>query len=350
MTLLPSGPTYSEELRAAVRRFESGLYGMAGQQVLTILQKNPNDQEALYLLRLVERRLGRTKTAAKPTLIWQFDPDGAWESDWLNFLLRGAVEKTIVDNTWSQLAPTMIVVDNRLVEAKVQYYRRAFEAGCRVILIHLSDEAFKDDLTAYRYCDAVIRNYHSEVLAESNKIKFFPLGYKSGFAHTAVTPKAVKDRKYLWSFAGDAKKLTRSDMLKAMAALDGGFQHLTEGFGSADALTTSEYRTLMDETVLAPCPGGWSNLETFRVYEALEAGCIPIVEQRPGFDYFTRLLGPHPIPTVLEWSEAPDLARRLQVDGELEPLRQQCAAWWATYKPALARTLSNFMERRLKPF
>lgn len=346
----PHSQTSSEALRAAMRRFESGLYEQAGQQVLSILQKNPDDQEALYVLRLVERRLARPRPAAKPKVIWQFDPKGAWESDWLRLLLDDAVGETVVDNTWTQLAETMIVVDNRLVDAKVPYYRRAFEAGCRIVLVHLSDEAFKDDLGAYRYCDAVIRNYYSELLAESSKIQFIPLGFKTGFANGATTRKSAHDRKYLWSFAGDAKKLTRAEMLTAMGALDGGFQHLTEGFGSADALSTSDYRALLDDTIVVPCPGGWSNLETFRVYEALEAGCIPIVEKRPNFDYFTRLLGPHPMPTVMTWSEAADLVKRLHAEGGLEPLRQKCTAWWNGYKPALAQTVRDFVTRNLKPY
>lgn len=343
-----SGETLSEELHSAVRRFESGLYGQAGQQCLTILQTNPNDEQALYLLRLVDRRLARPKPCAKPTLIWQFDPRSAWECDWLHSLLGGVVEKTIVDNSWSQMAETMIVIDNRLVAEKVSYYRRAFHAGCRVILVHLSDEAFKDDLGPYRYCDAVIRNYRSELLAGFSKIRFIPLGYKAGFTAGTSTSKPAVARKYLWSFAGDAKKLTRGPMLQAMAQAGDGFQHMSEGFGSADALPTDAYRRLMDESAIVPCPAGWSNLETYRVYEALEAGCIPIVENRPGFDYFTRLLGPHPMPTVATWDDAATLVKRLKAEDGLEPLRQACAAWWAQYKPALTAEVGAFVTDTLK--
>ncbi|MBY0508730.1 MAG: glycosyltransferase family 47 protein [Rhodospirillaceae bacterium] len=343
-----SGENLSEELRTAVRRFESGLCEQAGQLCLSILDHNPHDAWALYLLRLVERRLARPKPSTKPALIWQFDPARAWESDWLQTLLGDVVEKSIVDNSWSQIAETMIVVDNRLVPEKVSYYRRAFEMGCRVILVHLSDEAFKDDLGAYQYCDGVIRNYRSDLLAGYSKIRFIPLGYKAGFTADAGAAKPAAARKYLWSFAGDAKKLTRGPMLQSMARAGDGFQHLSEGFGSRDALPTDAYRRLMDDSIVVPCPSGWSNLETFRVYEALEAGCIPIVEKRPGFDYFTQLLGPHPMPTVTHWEDAATLVMRLKAEDGLEPLRQACAAWWATYKPALTAEVGAFITDRLK--
>jgi hypothetical protein len=348
MRQLFSRHEFSDDLRSALRRFESGLYEQAGQQVLAILQKNPGDQDALYLLRLVERRLARPKPLPAPTLIWQFNPDGAWESEWLRTLLSGSIGKETIDNTWSQRAETMIVVDNRLVDAKAPYYRSAFEAGCRIILVHLSDEAFKDDYGIYRYCDAVIRNYHSELLADFARIAFIPLGYKAGFTRTNSAPKPASARQYLWSFAGDAKKLTRGPMLETMQKLGNGVQHLTNGFGTDDALSIGDYRTLMDESVLIPCPGGWSNLETFRVYEALEAGCIPIVEKRPGFDYFTTLLGPHPLPTFTSWSEAADKIAAWKADGALEALRLRCSAWWQDYKPALKHRISGFVADALK--
>ncbi len=337
---------HSDDLKSAIRRFESGLYEQAGVQLLAILEKNPADSEALYYLRLVERRLARTSAPAPATLIWQFDPKIAWETDWLRLVLDGRYTKEIVDNSWSQQAPTMIVVDNRLVPEKLPYYQRAFHSGCRIILVHLSDEAFMDDYGFYRFCDGIIRNYQSELLADFSRIHAIPLGFKAGFARAGDT-KPIQARKYLWSFAGDAKKLTRQPMLGAMEALGGGFTHLTQGFGSADALPIHAYRALLDDSVVVPCPGGWSNLETFRVYEALEAGCIPIVEKRPGFEYFTRLLGPHPLPTVATWSEAAELIGQLKTTDGLEALRQACATWWAARKPIIARDVKDFMGRVL---
>ena len=133
-----------------------------------------------------------------------------------------------------------------------------------------------------------------------------------------------------------------------MLPLGDGFQHLTAGFDTDDALSIDAYRTLLDETVVVPCAGGWSNLETFRVYEALEAGCIPIVEKRPGFDYFTALLGPHPMPTVMTWTEGAELVKRLKSAGELESQRRACAAWWRARKPALAESTSQFVRQALR--
>jgi hypothetical protein len=343
-----AAPPLTDELKAALRRYESGLFEQAGVQALSVLQSSPGDHEALFLLRLVERRLARDAALPPATLIWQMNPDGAWETEWLRLLLRGAYTEEVLDNTWTRQARVMIVVDNRLVPEKLPYYREAFEAGCRIVLVHLSDEAFKDDYGIYRYCDAVIRNYHSSRLADLARVHVIPLGYKAGFTLNAQPPRPAAQRKYLWSFAGDAKKYTRTDMLRAMETLGSGHTHLTDGFGTADALPLEKYRALMDDTVVVPCPGGWSNLETFRVYEALEAGCIPIVERRPGFDYFTQLLGPHPIPSVMTWREGAALAAWLKDNDGLEALRDQCAQWWHMRKPQLAQTTAQFIAASFK--
>jgi hypothetical protein len=329
-----------------VRRFELGLYHNAGQLLLKVLDRAPGDADAAHYLRLVNRRLG-PRPATKPVLIWQFKPDGAWEADWLRWLVADVVGGEIIDNTWTRMHDPMIVVDNRLVPEKLSYYREAFEQGRRVVLIHLSDEAFKEDYDAYRYCDAVLRNCFSERLADIASVRHFPLGFKAGFVRIGQAPKPSAARKYLWSFAGDTKKITRGEMLAEMGRLPRGFTHLTCGFGTPDALPTADYRALMDDTVFVPCPGGWSNLDTFRTYEALEAGCIPIVERRPGFEYYTRLLGTHPMPAVHDWREGADVVRRLESEGSTERLRAACERWWSDYKTKLKADTVSFISAAL---
>jgi hypothetical protein len=337
----------SEEFRSALRRFEQGLFDKAGEQLMGVLRDEPGNADAVRLLRLIERRLW-PRPAEKPALVWQFRPRESWEYDWLNMLLEGSIGSEHVDNSWSHLAPSMIVVDNRLVPEKTPYYQRAFENGCKVILIHLSDEAFNDDTTVYKYCEAVIRNYRSDVLAEQARILFMPLGYKTGFGCTGA-PKAAQARKHLWSFAGDPNKLSRGEMLTTLAQVEGGVWYLTSGFNANDCLSTADYRALMDESVVIPCPGGWSNLETFRVYEALEAGCIPFVEKRKGYDYYRALLGPHPMPTVATWAEGAALLQELKDSDGLGPLQRACGEWWQDYKARLKLNVADFVASALNP-
>ena len=340
-----SGMGQSEHFQNGVRRFALGLYENAHQLFVQALTDDPEDAEARYFLHLCRRCLA-PKPINRPTLVWQFDPKGAWEADWLRTLLGDAIGSEVIDNTWTGIADPMIVVDNRLVTEKALYYRDAFARGARIILVHLSDEAFRDDRGLYRYCDAVIRNYHTPLI-QDRRVLTIPLGCKAGFVRTSAAPKPAAARAHLWSFAGDFKKLTRTSMRTAMEAVGPGRCHAIEGFGTPDSLSTADYRALLDDSVIVPCPAGWSNLETFRVYEALEAGCIPIVEKRPGFDYFTELLGPHPIPTIFSWDEAPALIRGWQAEGTMERVRSDCHAWWEAAKPRIAATVQDTIKKVL---
>jgi hypothetical protein len=107
-----------------------------------------------------------------------------------------------------------------------------------------------------------------------------------------------------------------------------------------------EYYDVMTDSMFAPCPMGNVNIESFRLYEALECGTVPIVEKRLGFDYYRKLLGDHPIPTVSSWSDASHLIRDcLRHPVKLEGLQRECMAWWKLYKPRLRHVISDFLAR-----
>lgn len=131
-------------------------------------------------------------------------------------------------------------------------------------------------------------------------------------------------------------------MLTAMRGFSPGREHLTDRWLSPDALPVDAYRAFMDSILFAPCPKGFVSPDSFRLFEALEAGCIPIVEKKgPGLaDYYTTVFGPHPIPTVDDWAEAPDLMRRLLNGGAIEGLRLECLAWWQTYRQRVRAEIS----------
>jgi hypothetical protein len=82
----------------------------------------------------------------------------------------------------------MIVIDNVIDEKKSEYYRKASMNGSKICLIHLSDEQFDDNYSCYQWCSSVWRKYWSPVLSLMKNVKFFPLGYKSGFANSAPPP------------------------------------------------------------------------------------------------------------------------------------------------------------------
>ena len=58
----------------------------------------------------------------------------------------------------------------------------------------------------------------------------------------------------------------------------------------------------LSSTEFLPCPNGFFHPETYRLYEALECECIPIVEN--AFRYYDRLFPNNPFIKVDKWVEA----------------------------------------------
>jgi hypothetical protein len=85
--------------------------------------------------------------------------------------------------------------------------------------------------------------------------------------------------------------------------------------------------------------------ETWRLYEALEFGCIPIVEKRWFIDYYRGLFGADPFLRVGSWREAARLMRDLMAKpDELLRHQQTVVSWWAETKARTKRDLTAFMR------
>jgi hypothetical protein len=336
--------------KQALQLHQLGILDRAGRLYVKVLEKHPQAKQVMDLYnRLRRQTAGRPASSSPWRVVWQHPPTESWEADWLRYLLADVPQgEPVVDTTHTVCFENMIVIDHRIARSAEPYYANASFQGCSVVLFHLSDEWYADDYSCYRWCDRVFRNHWTFMHADNRKVIFFPLGYKSGFARERAG-KTAAERQYRWSFVGDANKSSRQSMLEALRPFDGHFVHLTSGFNAADALPTDRYREIMEESVLVPCPAGWQNLESFRTWEALEAGCIPIVERRAHFDYYAALCGGsaagdgYPFPSVIDWAEAADI---LGHDAdELEALRQRCSAWWQAHKARMRAGIGESLRK-----
>lgn len=173
---------------------------------------------------------------------------------------------------------------------------------------------------------------------EAGEARYLGEGTPDGTADIlAACADVALDRPVDVFFAGQATHQRRVDCLMAMADLDRlqvGAQP-TEGF--MQGMPRDEYLQLMAATKVAPCPSGPATPDSFRLFEALEAGCVPIADQlTPDPDYpdgyWNLVYGPVPFPVIEDWAE---LAK--EVDAALEdwPRKSaECSAWWQGRKRA----------------
>jgi hypothetical protein len=276
------------------------------------------------------------------TAIWQ--NEALREREWITEIFGSLISEHITDGSNSIVMDNCLLIDQFIHTKRIGYYRE-FRGHKNAFLLHLSDEQFHGGYEAYANFTGVFRNYWSAIFNPA-AVMVLPLGYSNGTS-PRVRPKPAAERQYLWSFAGEAARSSRPEMV---AALDGVSPHFCCATDKkrTTTLTPEAYRALLEDTVFSPCPMGRLNLECFRLYEALECGAIPIVERRATLDYFTNLLGPNPVMEIRSWIDARDKIRSLAADPpRLNHLQQQISSWWNLHKQTAKNSVSQFVTSRV---
>lgn len=272
---------------------------------------------------------------ARISLVWQAERKKVWEEDWLTELLTGIDYEIVDDMKFEKYIDNSIVVVVPPQEKQmVPYFKKMHDLGYKFGVILLSDECYTCTTEFYQYAQFVFRNYWHKQFAHDPKVICFGLGYKTGFWKSIPRSLAAnKDRPYCWSFAGQiGGKPTRAAMISELKKAGPYCIHEINAWLDPRSLGTQEYQSLMLNSVFIPCGRGFWNIDSFRIWEALECGCIPIVEKFP-LDYFKKFLGDHPFLAVDSWEQAPFLMAQLFADpGALEAKRQECMQWWREYK------------------
>ena len=100
--------------------------------------------------------------------------------------------------------------------------------------------------------------------------------------------------------------------------------NFTSSFAESIAKENKRYLADMMNTKICPIPRG-ANLDTFRFYEAIRYGCIPVGEAFPKSDFYNAA----PIIRLQDWAQLPNVMSKLLSDHErLINLHQKSLAWW----------------------
>ncbi len=280
-------------------------------------------------------------SARQYTLLWQVR--GAVEREWLSEIF-GDLVCDQVDDSYSTVIDDCIVVDSRIHRAPSGYYPQ-FAGRRNVFLLHLSDEWFIPNYSTYSYFNGIFRNYGSAAF-HPKRVMCLPLGYRDRLSLAVPSLRRPGERRYVWSFLGELEKSSRPEMARALNSIEPHLLHMTDRPG-AIRLGPQAYHEALLDSIFAPCPMGNVNLESFRIYEALECGAIPLLESRITLDFFRLSLGAHPLPTFLTWSGAAKFVRQmLSTPKKLQAKQDECLAWWRGYKHRLHDQIQRFLEDR----
>lgn len=147
-----------------------------------------------------------------------------------------------------------------------------------------------------------------------------------------------------WSFYGQMTHMRRIQCVQATQELTNGQLLPTEGF--TQGVPRDQYYDIMVRSKFVLCPSGPCTPDSFRFAEALEAGCVPIVDNLtqhadypPGYWNYVFDRDVLPFPVISDWSTLPDVLDLALFDWEARA--RHCAIWWTRYKEDLVKKMQE---------
>jgi hypothetical protein len=169
----------------------------------------------------------------------------------------------------------------------------------------------------------IFANYHWD----TDYVTSIPLGY---YAKPNLDLIPMEERLYNMSFIGclNRNRLQLASMLSKIPSLAiilssyakeyrilGLINHMVKWLHPRDyygftgdfgrGVDQQLYSNLLHSSKISLCPRGWSNVESFRIYESMRAGCVTITEALPDRTYYKGI----PALQVDNWKDGLDLAR-----------------------------------------
>lgn len=219
-------------------------------------------------------------------------------------------------------------------------------------VMHLSDEYLNDPIEFYSYkaCKGVLRTYARKDIPEDaqSKVLTIPLGYykhsESRIDAAWVDTPSVPFRERVWTFYGTGWKGRAASMepLKQIQPHDYKF---FENWLDAKQLGNSEYVGQLLNSIFVPCPAGM-NPETFRLWEAIEHGAIPLYCRTEGDEAFIAFMQRYlPLLNIPTWNHAAMIMNHMVNDRKvLEGYRNQLLSAWTQMKAKMKELVGTWLK------
>jgi GR25 family glycosyltransferase involved in LPS biosynthesis len=285
-----------------------------------------------------------------------------------NFNIQGMYERTFLEELFGPTLPIsvecidedampndtpLVIVQRPHIDAYQRLFTKWNSAGIKFYILHLSDEFCNDRIDFYSLpsCIGVLRNYQrSDIPVDAQeKTIILPLGYHwttHGASDDPLnkTPR-LPFRNTVWSFYGTDWQ-NRSASLASLATIGPNVCRLLPSWESPEKLSETQYISLLLDSYFVPCPSG-NNEETYRLYEALECGCVPLYVKRSDSKddayvmWLQKEIGLLPVRT---WEEVRILINHFMNDkNTLENYRDMLLSKWVLWKRSLGEKVRKLL-------
>ena len=258
---------------------------------------------------------------------------GYWDYGILDFLFDGCPYEEVDSIPEEEFA--IVVIPARSHFKKVKEVNRELSNVKNCMLFLMGDEEGSFPLEKIKHPNIKIwvQNPKPELSDEYSKLG-------CGYPPKITEARKLTNKSLDWFFAGQNTHERREQCIDKLTHMDNGCLLETKGF--TEGLEQEIYYSTMSKSKVVPCPSGPETVDTFRLYEALELGCIPIADsQTPKEDWsgFWEWLfeGPAPFPIVSDYDSLPGYIE--ECAKQYPVLNNRIQAWWQRYKVNLVREI-----------
>lgn len=240
----------------------------------------------------------------------------------------------IGNNSWFLVMRPTIGIFN-------EYFKQLDDMNIPFNVLHLSDEFCQDDISFYKLenCKNVIRSYPRFDTECMKNVFTIPLGYH----YKAPNNKSFTEREFVWSFHG-TNWFNRKEILKNIDEFNPNCCKFTSEWNDPAMTPRDEYIDILSNTKICPILRG-NNIETFRFYEVLEAGTIPLYVRTEGDEIFWNFITQKiPLLCIESWDKAKMVMQYFIKNHEkAEEYRRGLNDKWQKYKIELQSRIKNIL-------
>lgn len=279
-------------------------------------------------------------------VIWHHN-DSFWDCAFPRYILDRAarcmhVEKISSVPMFHGLPTAVIVIPGRHSNDPVQYAHLCDAASYfrKVVFIIIGDEEGVFDSSKIRLSNAKIWWFMPPFNPKQDVDRVAPNGWPTNTIDMINASRKLNNgvRSFDWSFMGQVTHRRREECVNVARELPRGRLLCTKGFTQGEP--REKYYDVMVRSRAVLCPSGPCTPDSFRFAEALEAGCIPIVDDitpnplyPPGYWAYVFAKQTIPFPAVLDWNDLPYILELCKTDWEGRI--GACRLWWKNQKERL---------------
>jgi hypothetical protein len=292
-----------------------------------------------------------------PVHVVKLEPTSQWDQTVLNLLWSNELSPTgvdfeIHDNEWADADGVVLVIPGRYWSGldperfSPETINREIARYQWVLAIRTGDE--EDWLQPEMIQHPNIR-WWIQTPRISNEgygdVRRFGVGFTPHLTDLVEKPPRRDVDLYLSAQDTQPRRFTAFAQLDLLEGSLNVLSMQTPGF--TQGAPPSVYAYEMSHAKVALAPGGPDTPDTFRLYEALEAHCIPIADDvcanRPDESGYWRSLFPDaPFPIITDWSELRECA--IDVLGNWVACANRITAWWMRERREYVRWLHDDLQ------